>query len=323
MTRLVGLFYLVVSLLSFTGVNAMHGRESSGHEAVKGIMIHGKSHIGGIDATLDWWRPQKCDYRTSSWGHASLLNLDLNNKILLNAVKAFSQLKIRLGGTLQDKVIYGTEESPKPCTPFVNSSSKIFGFTEGCLPMHRWDDLNSFFQKAGANVIFGLNALARRTIESSSTVGPWNFSNAESFICYTVRKNYSISDWEFTKIKNDLCHIAGFHIEFLTQTLQVFQAMNCAGVALEQVGIRHKPLVIAPGGFYDANWFQEFVNKSGGAYNSGHHLVSDAFVYSFWYFDQLGMSAVYDTRTYCRQSLVGGNYGLLHTTTFVPNPDYL
>ncbi|RYR75883.1 hypothetical protein Ahy_A01g000472 [Arachis hypogaea] len=253
MTRLVGLFYLVVSLLSFTGVNAMHGRESSGHEAVKGIMIHGKSHIGGIDATLDWWRPQKCDYRTSSWGHASLLNLDLNNKILLNAVKAFSQLKIRLGGTLQDKVIYGTEESPKPCTPFVNSSSKIFGFTEGCLPMHRWDDLNSFFQKAGANVIFGLNALARRTIESSSTVGPWNFSNAESFICYTVRKNYSISDWEF--------------------------AMNCAGVALEQVniihdvyrGIRHKPLVIAPGGFYDANWFQEFVNKSGKSVNVVSH----------------------------------------------------
>ncbi|XLR32119.1 hypothetical protein HN51_052086 [Arachis hypogaea] len=37
---------------------------------------------------------------------------------------------------------------------------------------------------------------------------------------------------------------------------------------------------------------------------------------------QLGMSAVYDTRTYCRQSLVGGNYGLLNTTTFVPNPDY-
>ncbi|RYR09981.1 hypothetical protein Ahy_B05g078428 [Arachis hypogaea] len=147
-------------------------------------------------------------------------------------------------------------------------------------------------------------------------------------------------------------------------------------------GIRHKPLIIAPGGFYDANWFQEFVNKSGksvdvvshhiynlgagvdehlierildpsyldgvastfsglknilqksatkakawvgeagGAYNNGHHLVSDAFVYSFWYLDQLGMSTVYDTRTYCRQSLVGGNYGLLNTSTFVPNPDY-
>ena len=25
-----------------------------------------------------------------------------------------------------------------------------------------------------------------------------------------------------------------------------------------------------------------WVGESGGAYNSGHHLVSDAFVYSFW-----------------------------------------
>ncbi|XLT51811.1 hypothetical protein HN873_044415 [Arachis hypogaea] len=65
-----------------------------------------------------------------------------------------------------------------------------------------------------------------------------------------------------------------------------------------------------------------WVGEAGGAYNNGHHLVSDAFVYSFWYLDQLGMSTVYDTRTYCRQSLVGGNYGLLNTSTFVPNPDY-
>lgn len=34
------------------------------------------------------------------------------------------------------------------------------------------------------------------------------------------------------------------------------------------------------------------------------------------------MASAYDTKTYCRQSLIGGNYGLLNTTTFVPNPDY-
>ncbi|KAJ0706041.1 putative glycosidase [Helianthus annuus] len=34
------------------------------------------------------------------------------------------------------------------------------------------------------------------------------------------------------------------------------------------------------------------------------------------------MSSIYDTKTYCRQSLIGGNYGLLNTTTFEPNPDY-
>ncbi|KAK8463405.1 hypothetical protein SEVIR_1G360800v4 [Setaria viridis] len=65
-----------------------------------------------------------------------------------------------------------------------------------------------------------------------------------------------------------------------------------------------------------------WVGEAGGAYNSGHHLVTDAFVFSFWYLDQLGMSSKYDTKSYCRQTLVGGNYGLLNKTTFEPNPDY-
>lgn len=40
------------------------------------------------------------------------------------------------------------------------------------------------------------------------------------------------------------------------------------------------------------------------------------------YLDQLGMASIYGTKTYCRQSLIGGNYGLLNTTNFKPNPDY-
>lgn len=67
----------------------------------------------------------------------------------LKCSAAFSPLKIRLGGTLQDKVIYGTEDNRQPCTPFVWNAKEMFGFTQGCLPMHRWDELNSFFQKAG------------------------------------------------------------------------------------------------------------------------------------------------------------------------------
>ena len=46
------------------------------------------------------------------------------------------------------------------------------------------------------------------------------------------------------------------------------------------------------------------------------------FAVSTRYLDQLGQSAKYDTKVYCRQSLIGGNYGLLDTDTFVPNPDY-
>ncbi|GAB2223130.1 hypothetical protein Droror1_Dr00017267 [Drosera rotundifolia] len=147
-------------------------------------------------------------------------------------------------------------------------------------------------------------------------------------------------------------------------------------------GHETKPLLIGPGGFFDANWFTEFVSKArssvqavthhiynlgagvnpdlvekildpsyldgeagvfgnlqriinssrtsavawvgeaGGAYNSGHDLVTNAFIISFWYLDQLGMAASHNTKTYCRQSLIGGNYGLLNTTSFHPNPDY-
>lgn len=46
----------------------------------------------------------------------------------------------------------------------------------------------------------------------------------------------------------------------------------------------------------------------------------------FWkenrYLDQLGMASTLNHKVYCRQAFIGGNYGLINTTTFVPNPDY-
>ncbi|XP_010491400.1 PREDICTED: heparanase-like protein 1 [Camelina sativa] len=69
-------------------------------------------------------------------------------------------------------------------------------------------------------------------------------------------------------------------------------------------------------------WASPWVGESGGAYNSGGRHVSDTFIDSFWYLDQLGMSSRHNTKVYCRQTLVGGFYGLLEKNTFVPNPDY-
>lgn len=69
-------------------------------------------------------------------------------------------------------------------------------------------------------------------------------------------------------------------------------------------------------------WAEAWVGEAGGAYNSGHDLITNAFVFGFWYLDQLGMASSFGTKSYCRQSLIGGNYGLLNTTTFRPNPDY-
>lgn len=61
------------------GVFAMQYTEGS--DIVEGtVNINGKNVIGLTDsdficATLDWWPPEKCDYGTCSWDHASLLNL--------------------------------------------------------------------------------------------------------------------------------------------------------------------------------------------------------------------------------------------------------
>ncbi|GJN00769.1 hypothetical protein PR202_ga17976 [Eleusine coracana subsp. coracana] len=309
-----------------------------------------------VCATLDWWPPEKCDYGTCAWGRASLLNLvrdddahlDLSNKVLLNAVRAFAPLTLRLGGSLQDKVVYGTADLRRPCTPFVKNASEMHGFTQGCLPMRRWDELNDFFRKSGAKIVFGLNALNGRVLlPDGSQGGPWDYTNAASLIRYTVNQGYRIHGWE---LGNEL---SGSGVGTRVGVNQYAADVVALRSLIDRIyeGNPSKPLVIAPGGV-DTHLVEKILNPSyldgmastfsnlqgilnsagtstvawvgeaGGAYNSGHHLVTDSFVFSFWFLDQLGMSAKYDTKSYCRQSLIGGNYGLLNTTTFQPNPDY-
>ncbi|CAI9092664.1 OLC1v1027974C1 [Oldenlandia corymbosa var. corymbosa] len=397
-TESCSLLYEMASLLNILGLSlwlflaACHSSRKavvSPNSTFTTLVIDGSVSIATPDdnficATLDWWPPQKCDYGTCSWGNASLLNLDLSNKILLNAVKAFSPLKIRLGGTLQDKVIYQTTAEDanllqqRPCNQF-SKSTDMFGFTEGCLALSRWDQLNSFFKSAGAEVIFGLNALYGRTIDSgNNALGPWNSSNAESLIRYTAQKNYPVYGWE---LGNEL---SGNGIGASVAVDQYASDVSTLQNIVQDVysSSEFKPLVLGPGGFFDAGWFSKFISETsnslqvvthhiynlgpgvddrlvdkildpsyldggsqpfidlqgilqssgvktkawvgeaGGAYNSGRNLVTNTFVFSFWYLDQLGLASSYDTKVYCRQTLIGGNYGLLNTTTFVPNPDY-
>ncbi|TYG52396.1 hypothetical protein ES288_D09G024600v1 [Gossypium darwinii] len=65
-----------------------------------------------------------------------------------------------------------------------------------------------------------------------------------------------------------------------------------------------------------------WVFKSGRALHGGAKDVSQTFANGFWYFDQLGMASTYNHKVFCRQTLIGGNYALLNTTTSIPNPDY-
>ncbi|KAF2287248.1 hypothetical protein GH714_039440 [Hevea brasiliensis] len=268
------------------------------------VFINGTASIGATDhdficATLDWWPPDKCDYGTCSW--AELL-------FLICAV-----------------------------------------------------------------VIFGLNALKGRTIASDgSAVGAWDPSDAESLIRYSVNRGYRIHGWE---LGNEL---SGNGVGARVAADQYASDVTTLQNIVENIhaGFEDKPLVLAPGGFFDANWFTKFIEKTPKSlqvvtqhiYNLGpgvdDHLIDKildpsyldggsqpfsslqgilkvqghrqllglerqevlttvAIILSQMHLCSVsGMASSYDTKTYCRQTLIGGNYGLLNTTTFVPNPDY-
>ncbi|KAK4362276.1 hypothetical protein RND71_017517 [Anisodus tanguticus] len=349
------------------------------------LMIDASEKIAWTDAnyicaTIDWWPKEKCNYKQCPWGSASIINLDLSHPFLENAIRAFKGLRLRLGGSLQDQVIYGVGNLKSPCRPFTKQNDGLFGFSKGCLHMHRWDELNSLFKNTGALVTFGLNALyGRGRTNRHVWVGNWDSSNALDFIKYTVAKGYQIHSWE---LGNELSgNGIGASVNAVQYGKDVIRLHNLINQVYKNSHVR--PLLLAPGGFYDPGWFSKllevsgpgtvnvlthhiynlgpgsdhkladkilnpeylnrisdtyrsltqtigrngpwasaWVGESGGAYNSGGPNVSNAFVDSFWYLDQLGMAAKHHTKVYCRQTLIGGNYGLLDTKTFVPNPDY-
>ncbi|KAJ8643981.1 hypothetical protein MRB53_005729 [Persea americana] len=349
------------------------------------IVVKGASTIAETDdnfvcATLDWWPSEKCNYDQCPWGQSSVLNLDLHHPFLTKAIRAFNTLRIRVGGSLQDQVVYDVGDLGFPCHPFRKMVDGLFGFSKSCLGMDRWDELNLLFNKTGVIVTFGLNALyGRHKIRKGVWGGAWNSSNARSFIKYTISKGYRVDSWEFGN------ELSGSGIGASVGAEQYGKDLISLKAILSDLykGSRKHPLLLAPGGFFDQKWYAQllqvsgsnvvdvmthhiynlgagvdphlmskildphylsriskafkdlqftiqrhgpwssaWVGEAGGAYNSGGRLVSNTFVNSFWYLDQLAMASKYGTKVYCRQSLIGGNYGLLNMTTFIPNPDY-
>ncbi|KAK8943405.1 Heparanase-like protein 1 [Platanthera guangdongensis] len=190
-----------------------------------------------------------------------------------------------------------------------------------------------------AVVTFGLNALhGRHYIGHGVWGGAWNSTNARDFIRYTVSKGYPVDSWEFG---NELSgHGIGASVDAKVYGGDLIGLKSVLDDLYKNIS--SKPLLLAPGGFYERQWYAQLLESSGsgvvdavthhiynlgggeagGAFNSGGRFISNTFLNSFWYLDQLGMASKFNTKAYCRQTLIGGNYGLLDTKTFIPNPDY-
>ncbi|TYI08695.1 hypothetical protein ES332_A09G018300v1 [Gossypium tomentosum] len=337
------------------------------------VVIQGETSIGEIDdnfvcATLDWWPTEKCNYNQCPWGKAGLLNLDLKKKGLINAIKAFNPLRIKVGGSLQDQVVYGVGEV-KNCPNFMKNEDSLFGFSQGCLPMERWDELNKIFNQTGVKVTFGLNALLGRNqsqIEKGLWVGDWKSQNSRDFMKYTISKGYKVDSYEFGNQLSGAGMGASVEAEQYGKDIVVLKNLvkelhpdpetqpkvlgpKVSGHAVVD-GVTHHIYNLGPGDdpnmitkIQDPSYLNQvaqtykgvlniinkfkpqsgaWVSESGGALHGGAKDLSPTFADGFWYLDQLGMASTYNHKVFCRQTLIGGNYALLNTTTSIPNPDY-
>ncbi|PPR99141.1 hypothetical protein GOBAR_AA21532 [Gossypium barbadense] len=243
------------------------------------VVIQGATSIGETDdnfvcATLDWWPTKKCNYNQCPWGKAGLLNLDLKKKGLINAIKVFNPLRIKVGGLLQDQVVYGVG-GVKNCPNFMKNEDSLFGFSQGCLPMERWDKLNKIFNQTGVKVTFGLNALLGRNrsqIEKGLWVGNWKSQIARDFMKYTISKGYKVDSYEFGNQLSGAGMGASVEAEQYGKDIVVLKNL----VKELHPDPKTQPKVLGPSGYYAEKWFNCFLEVSGHDVVDGvtHHIYN-------------------------------------------------
>ena len=63
-----------------------------------------------------------------------------------------------------------------------------------------------------------------------------------------------------------------------------------------------------------------WVGEAGGAAGGGHPGLTDSYSSGLWWLPALGEKAKSGHSVYCRQDLVGGDYGLLHDVRLFVTP---
>jgi len=132
--------------------------------AARAVLELPGSYLG---VNLDWWTPESGE----PWGHASVLNLDLDNVRLLKLTTALEAGTLRIGGTLDKIVQY--EVDGAPCR-------KLGGPTL-CLNMTRWAKVVDFAIRVGTHITWGLSYPV-----AAGTKEQWNGTNPIAFLAHVA-----------------------------------------------------------------------------------------------------------------------------------------
>ncbi|KAL2326164.1 hypothetical protein Fmac_025222 [Flemingia macrophylla] len=232
---------------------------------VKGVTSIATTNNNFICATLDWWPTNKCDYGDCPWGQTDILNLDLSNKILTNAIKAFNPLRIRLGGSVEDKIVYQFGKQKK-CPHFKRKEGGLFGFSTTCLPKKRWDESEIKFWVQCSH---RKEKLHGRQVELG---GKLESKNAISLMKYTISQGYKIDSYE---LGNELCAEGiGARVDSVRYAKDITRLRHIVNLLYPDASRR--PKVLGLGGFYGKEWFQSFLlNVAPGVVDGvTHHIYN-------------------------------------------------
>jgi len=305
---------------------------------------------------FDWW-PNSAG---PEWEASGLLNVDLSNSRLIYLARELVPAHLRVGGSLGDTIIYKIPgKSHKPCTEGLNCLNMTrweqlvsfarktgvtlaFGLNEkypDAVP-GSWDPSNTrdfllyIRDHRQEDVIFGFelgNELDAQGYNASVCAKDFHTLHKIFMEIWPnpARRPKLIGPdevaspsflMEFLKYAGDVVDVATWHMYIGYGLDPKLPEELIDPKFLNQTEIQSLPVVAAWQKYapHAALWCGE----TAAAYHSGRNGTTNAFESGFWYLYQLGRLALMNHTVQCRQTLVGGEYGLLQKKTFEPNPDY-
>nr|GMD30858.1 heparanase-like protein 2 [Ipomoea batatas] len=237
---------------------------------------------------------------TAPWGLASVMNLDLSHPFLAILFKLSRVLRLRIGGSLQDQVVYDVGNLNIPCHPFRKQEDgvgkaamgrengilampvislaipypRVTRYTHGNLVMSCREQvlvqalMQTYMEKDAINLNALLDELYKNIRPKPLLLAPGGFFDKAWFgklldvsgpstVNALTHHIYNLGPGSDHNLVNKILnpeYLDGISHTFhdLTQTIQT-----------------------------NGPWASAWVGESGGAYNSGGHNVSNAFVNSF------------------------------------------
>lgn len=248
--------------------------------------------------TLDWWPNDKYSSNPGAhypWVNASILNLDLTEPMLTEALEALAPVRLRVGGSLADQIYYsGTgeneDDNPSSCAEPMANASMILGYGQGCITASRLDALLALCANSHAELVFGLNGLYGRAPAPSTTelwTGPWNATNAEGLLRHIhTLYDESSSPLVAVELGNEIDGAAGINAKLPPATYASdFVTLRSL---LTNIWPGKGPLLVGPdySGFSDSWWYPQFLGNLTSLSKNGS--VSDYLDVISWHLYLLG-----------------------------------